>query len=570
VAPVPGPPADAVTAALSSLTDEAREAAPGPATLPFYDFEVKIDPVSGELAGRERIDYPNGLDRPLDTLPLRIFANGGESRIVVDGAAAESGDPSLVWLKLAGPVAPGSWARVDVTFRGHVPAEQESQGLGAAEALLAGPERAEDYGLFSRFRGGVALAEWLPMVAARWRGGFDLGKPSGIGDSSFFDLSSFRGTVDLPSDYRLALPGAIVHEERSGGRERVTFALADARDVALFASRDFRVADAREGEVVVHSYYRNGQGEPGQAVLTSARGALACFTRAFGPYPYRTIAVVEVPLRGGAGGAEFPGLIAVGGFLYGEPGQLPAGLAFNASYLASLREFTVAHEVAHQWWALQVASNPREQPDVDEPLAQYSAAFYLGQRRGAQAMADAMSQLVAVNYQAMRLLGTADGPAARATREFDSVAQYAGIIYGKAPFFFAKVVAGSSSGALMHGLAAYFRAHRFGLAERGDIVPPLAVAGAGSLEELKALQHRWFDASSGDADLAGLGDPLAIGLMALQGEDVDLEALLKVAPPASETSPPADTTPQPLGAEQTQKLLHDLSRSMGGVDLPAP
>ncbi len=561
-----GPSEEAVKAALGSLTDEGKAAAPNPATLPFYDFELTVDPISGDLHGRERIDYPNRLDRPLEALPLRIFANAGEARMVVDGAIPNPEDASLLSLPLAAPVPPGGWARVEISFHGQVSTEREEPGLAAPEALLAGPERGEDYGLFSRFKGGVALAEWLPMVAARWKGDFDRGAPSGIGDSSFFDLSSFRGVVDLPIDYRVALPGVILGEAQAGSRRRTTFALADARDVAVFASRDFRSADTNEGGIALHSYYQNGRGAAGQSVLQTARGALACFVRNYGPYPYRTLVAVEVPLHGGAGGAEFPGLIAVGGFLYGESGELPFGLAFNPAYLASLLEFTVAHEVAHQWWALQVASNPREEPDVDEPLAQYSAAYYLGQRRGASAMREAMSNLVAVNYQSMRLLGVADAAAARPTDEFASTAQYAGIIYGKAPLFFPKVAEASTPQALSRGLAAYFQAHRFGVATREDLVAALAASGAGTVEQLQRLRRHWFDETNGDQDLKGLGDPLTTALAALQGEDVDLEALFTAPPPSVDRKPAEDDTPKLLDPEQTAKIMRALNQSFGGLD----
>jgi hypothetical protein len=170
----------------------------------------------------------------------------------------------------------------------------------------------------------------------------------------------------------------------------------------------------------------------------------------------------------------------------------------------------------------------------------------------------------------MRLLEAPDGPAARPTAEFANTTQYAGIIYGKAPFFFVKVAGASSPQILTRGLAAYFRAHRFGVAERGDYLAPLVSAGAGSLEELKALQHQWFEASTGDSDLVGLGDPLETGLLALQSEDFDLEGLLKMAAPSEDQKEaPLDTTPVPMSAEQTRKLMRDLSKSMGGMDLPA-
>ena len=93
-----------------------------------------------------------------------------------------------------------------------------------------------------------------------------------------------------------------------------------------------------------------------------------------------------------------------------------------------------------------MASQPRAEPDVDEPLTQYSAALYVGRARGAEAQVEALDQQIAANYQAMPMLGLADGPAARETQAFESAGEYAGLVYGKAPFFFAALSARYSPG----------------------------------------------------------------------------------------------------------------------------
>src|SRR5208337_1474603 len=120
---------------------------------------------------------------------------------------------------------------------------------------------------------------------------------------SFFDLSSFRATVELPMDYVLAGPGTTVAEEHLPGRiHRVTLALADARDFPLFASSRYREAETTENGVRIRSIYQNGSGGPGQSVLSTARNALSLFSKLYHPYSYSTFTAVEVPMRGGAGG----------------------------------------------------------------------------------------------------------------------------------------------------------------------------------------------------------------------------------------------------------------------------
>src|SRR5204862_6170929 len=122
------------------------------------------------------------------------------------------------------------------------------------------------------------------------------------------------------------------------------------------------------------------------------------------------------------------------------------------------------HEVAHQWWQGVVGSDPLQAPWVDEALAQESAALVAeaaASPPSKQAGQDALARHVAANFQAMRLLRAPDGVVARPTRDFASELQYAGLVYGKAPLFFARVRELFGDESFDAALRAYRSAHAF-------------------------------------------------------------------------------------------------------------
>jgi hypothetical protein len=222
-----------------------------------------------------------------------------------------------------------------------------------------------------------------------------------------------------------------------------------------------------------------------------------------------------------------------------------------------------------------VASHPRLQPDVDEPLAQFSAAVYVGHARGLAARQKALGTQVAVNYQATRMLGLDDGPAARATGAFGNTAEYAGLVYGKAPFFYQALADRLGDEALSRGLAEYAREHWMGLAKRGDVVAAIAKGAAVAPAELKPLFARWFFQAHGDEDMAGKGDIESVALDAFGGGvgtpgGLDTSALSKLLPAQAagngEAAPGATPGIPGVDPAQIQHLMEQLDKTMGGVD----
>ena len=87
--------------------------------------------------------------------------------------------------------------------------------------------------------------------------------------------------------------------------------------------------------------------------------SLEYFERWYGPYPYKTITLVDPEPGSAAGGMEYPT------FITGESSWfMPSGL--------HLPELVVEHEFGHQYWYGMVATNEFEDAWMDEGINSYT------------------------------------------------------------------------------------------------------------------------------------------------------------------------------------------------------
>lgn len=116
----------------------------------------------------------------------------------------------------------------------------------------------------------------------------------------------------------------------------------------------------REGAIAVHLMERRGfEGD----LIRVARGVLGVLEEEFGPYPYSSFSVVEVPTDVAASsgfiGAAFEGFMLVRSDFLLRTG-------------ADIGHF--GHEIAHQWWGVGVQkTGSKGEYMLDEALAQYGA-----------------------------------------------------------------------------------------------------------------------------------------------------------------------------------------------------
>ena len=554
-------PSPEVQLTLLSLRSGERarvEKAIGPVDeMPLYRAQLELDPVKREVTGKVFITWV-ARKLPREELYLRINANQQESRVklshaLVNGrpAVLEQPEPTLYRVKLDPAAQPGTGAIVEVRLFAKVPpAMLDSDSLQATKLTDA---RGHDYGAFSAAPEIVSLTGMLPGVAPLSAEGEVMPGPTGMGDLGDFELANWLVNISVPSAWVVVAPGIALGDiPEPGGKTRYSFGQASARDFVLFATRGYEIATTKVDDILVESRFMTVDKEAGKRVLKYAADALTEYQKRFGPYPYTTFRVLEARLNGGAGGMEFPGLVTVSTALYrgaadplaalGMPGM--AGVPALAGLLGDLKpmlegtlEFTVAHEVGHQWFAMMVGSDAISEPIVDEPLTQHAALLYLEWKRG-KASADAMRKgQLTTAFHMMRMMGGKDGAADRPTRDFDSTTEYAALIYGKAPLFYdlARKLVGDDK--YFKTLRAYCDTWRWGMAGPQTLTGMLMKAVPAQAKALEKLRARWWDEAKGDEDL---GKP-------------DLGALFGGAGAAGPGLDP-----------QTMQLLEEAIRALGG------
>jgi hypothetical protein len=525
--------------------------------LPRYLVRLELDPASRKVKGHERVEW-TVRERPLEAVYLRVTPNAFDPRVTLSevkvngvGVKPEHPEDSLYRLPLAAPLAPGSTVLVELDLEARAPRAQPGTGsLMGALGASAGGGAGGDYGAFSCTDDFMSLVGIVPRVPPLDAAGSPWAGPTGVGDLALYEPSNVLASLEVPAGWKVHATGVAMGEvPQPNGQVRFSFAAGAVRDFPVFASRGYESATTTVNGVSVESHYAARDSAVGKRVLKYAGDALSEFERRLGPLPFKTFRVVEAPLSGGAGGMEFPGLVTVGTSLYrgaanpesaleGIPGMdqmkgLLSAMGGDAAPLDQLSkalertlEFTVAHEVAHQYFAGLVGSDPIHSPVVDESLAQYTALLYMEWKHG-KAVAEQMRQEALVGtYHMLRLSGGKDGAADRPTSDFDDSLQYGALVYGKAPLLHHASRKLIGDEAFFKGLRAYVDTYRFKWSCTDCFTRSLAQASPAHARQLERLRVRWWNEAHGDEDLgeANLGALLggATGGMKLDAESMKL------------------------------------------------
>ncbi len=171
------------------------------------------------------------------------------------------------------------------------------------------------------------------------------------------------------SDGQVAIaPGVLRRDWHERGRHYFHYT-SDApirEDVQFFSGRYAVRQDTWNG-VTIQVFHHPAHASVVDRMARSARASLDLYTSLFGPYPYRTLRIVENAGRG-IGAHSEPSLVDYGdGFALLNPGTEPQDL--------DLVFAVTAHEVAHQWWGGQGLAPARVEGVgfLIESLATYSA-----------------------------------------------------------------------------------------------------------------------------------------------------------------------------------------------------
>lgn len=262
-------------------------------------------------------------------------------------------------------------------------------------------------GRFGYADGMYMLGNIFPVPAVFEDGQWRLDALSPIGDPFYSECANWSVTLDVPAGYVVAATG-VSAPQRVGSRDTYDLSAHGVRDFALVIHENAAVIDVMAGDVLVRGIALHEK--DARFLAETARKALLVYQVHYGPYLYPTLTVSQASFP--YGGMEYPRMVMIAQDL----------LASGGSDL----EMCVAHETAHQWWAIQVGSDGVLQPWQDEALCQYAWLDYVSAYYGDAARASAQAAQI---DSAMRLPLSGKATPGSPASYFPDLSTYSLVVY---------------------------------------------------------------------------------------------------------------------------------------------
>ncbi len=347
----PIPPTAAPTATATAT------AVPVPARAQ-YTFNTVLDYVNKTVSVDVTIVYPNHSGAGLTDMQLTVEPDlwpgcFNMTSLELNGQPVTNSSlqGQLLWFQLPAVMQPETTLTLHLVYTLSLPL------IEPTNPDLSRPR------IFGYSQHQINLTNWYPFVVPRIDGKWVLHQPWYYGEHLVYDAADF--TVNLRPADPAVNPVIAASAPAVPNGQWTTYTLTAGRAFVISASTEFLTASTDANGVTVTSYYLSpfykGAAE---AALTASAEALQIFSQRYGPYPHKSLAVVEGDFNDGM---EFSAFYFHSKGIY----NLYDGTMTN------LVVAVAAHETAHQWWWEQVANDQAMQPWLDEAMATYSEhVFY--------------------------------------------------------------------------------------------------------------------------------------------------------------------------------------------------
>lgn len=324
-----------------------------PPPLSRYTLAARLDYDLHSLSVEEQIGYVNHTEESLSELVLVVEPNLYPNVFRLDKLAWAEGETISDYtlqghrliVPLSAPLPPGG--RVDLALSYH----------------LDLPNREASFGFTNRQ---VNLGDWYPFVPPYLPDqGWLVRENAYPGEHLAYEIADFQVRVQLVNPHSAAgrpltiAASALAEQDSEGYR----YTHKNARNFVWTVSDQYRVLTTSAGDVTLTSYTFPSHLTADEPALQAAADALNLFSEIFGPYPHKSLTIVEGDFLDGM---EFDGLFFLGHAFY----DYFIGGAQNNLIIIS------AHETAHQWWYAQVGNDQALEPWLDESLSTYSEYLF--------------------------------------------------------------------------------------------------------------------------------------------------------------------------------------------------
>lgn len=468
-----------------------------------YEIDAKYDPKTHTLDASETLTYHNLTGQPLDTFPFHLYLNAFQptstwiregKREGTRGQDFETWDPqsygaeeiksfevvgqgdlasqlqfihpdddnpedkTVTQVKLPKPIPADGYVQFKIKWHDQFPKVLERTGWDK-DFLLAG--------------------QWFPKVGVWWHGAWNCHQFH-VYTEFFADFGVYDVKITVPQNQIVGGGGVEVSNEvNSDGTRTVTYHGDDIHDFAWTASPRYQnFYDTFQGSMgpvkmrILLQPEHTGQAERHLHML---RESMDRCERFYGPYPYKTITVVDPPAGSPAYGMEYPTFFT-GGTTWYEP----KGAHEDP-------DLTIEHEFGHQYWYGMVATNEFEDAWMDEGLNSYSDIKIMDSIFGRDVSWYNLWGITAGAHQRNRLfyLSAPDlDPMARNGWQYANNFSYGAISYGKTSMVLVTLEGIIGEDTMMKAMRTYFMRYRFTHPTKEDFLR--------TIEEVSGKDLRWY------------------------------------------------------------------------------
>ena len=467
-----------------------------------YEIDAKYDVSSRTVDATEVLTYHNLTGQPLDHFPFHLYQNAFQPNATFvrdsklmgsrdtgyekweakyygseDIKSMEVGgqgdltrnlqfiapdddnkdDKTVADLHLAKPIPAGAFVQFKIVFQTKFPETQARSGW-KRDFVLGG--------------------QWFPKVGVWWHGAWNAHQYHNTTEF-FADFGVYDVKLTVPQDEVIGASGIEVSNVTNSDRTKtVTYHGDDIHDFAWTASPRFKVKEAdyqaQMGPIKLRFLMQPAHWDQVDRHERITRETLDHFEKWYGPYPYKTLTVVDPEPDSAAGGMEYPTFITAGTTWW-----MPEGLHEV--------EGVVEHEFGHQYWYGMVATNEFEDAWLDEGINSYTEVKVLDSILGKDT---SVLNLAGATYgepeqQRDFYISTPDRDAmAQNAYAYVNSFSYGGVTYGKTASVLLTLEGIIGEDTMNKAMHTYFMNYRFTHPTKEDFLK--------TIEEVSGKDLRWY------------------------------------------------------------------------------
>ena len=467
-----------------------------------YDMDATYDAKRHSLEASETLTYHNLTGQPLDTFPFHLYLNafqptstwiregkrdrtygqdferwdakryGAEEiksfEVVGQGDFTSQlqsihpdddnkDDRTVVQVHLPKPIPPDGYVQFKIKFHDQFPETLARTGWNH-DFVLGG--------------------QWFPKVGVWWHGAWNCHQFHF--DTEFFaDFGVYDVKLTVPQYEVVGASGIEVSSvNNSDGTKTVTYHGDDIHDFAWTACPHYLIYNdtfpGSMGPVKLRFMMQPTHWSQAERHARIIKETMDHFDRWYGPYPYKTLTVVDPDPGSEASGMEYPT------FITGDTHWImPKGLLWP--------EDTMEHEFGHQYWYGMVATNEFEDAWMDEGINQYTQTKILDSIFGGSTSLLNMWGVTAGQGDEARLAyeGEADlDPIAKNGWQYADTHSYGGISYFKTALSLLTLESVIGEDTMRRAMHTYFLRYRFTHPTKEDFLK--------TIEEVSGQDLRWY------------------------------------------------------------------------------